>query len=63
MKREKRPLSQRELERITSSRPVLRRVKEVRTADNTCRTDCPGAGTKVPGRMKAENEQKGGLLE
>ena len=56
MRREQRPLTQRELERVTSARPVLRRVKEVRAADNTCRTDCPGAETRVAGRMKAEGE-------
>jgi hypothetical protein len=55
MKRERRKLADRELQRVTTRRPVLKRVKEG-TADNTCRTDCLDEETKVPGRTPGRTE-------
>jgi len=54
MKREKRALTWRELERITSTRRVRRRVKEA-ASDNTLGTDCHAGVTKAAGRTEADS--------
>ena len=54
MRREHRPLTDTDLRRITSQRPVVKRVKEV-TSDNTLRTGSPSEEPKVAGRTEADS--------
>jgi len=68
MKREHRKLTDRELRRITTPRPVVKRVAELKeaTADNTLRTDYPGEEPKVAectGAGSQREETLGGTEE
>jgi len=59
MRREQRPLTNRELERVTSPRPVLRKVKRVREESLDGHSKAPGEARPTKGGRAGPRGHRG----